>query len=207
MTFLEARDFLLRHRTEYEIAYRGFRWPRLEEFNWALDYFDPMARDNSRIGLWIIDDSGGETRLAFAELAERSNRVANFLRGAGVRRGDRVLLMLGNEAALWDALLACFKLGAVVIPSSVLLGPDDLRDRLERGAVRHVIAGEAHVERFASLGGGFTRIAAGGRATGETSPIAGWHSFEDAYETSMQFQPDGPTRAADPLLLYFTSGT
>jgi acetyl-CoA synthetase len=207
MTFLEARDFLLRHRTEYEIAYRGFRWPRLEEFNWALDYFDPMARHNSRIGLWIVDDSGAETRLTFAELAERSNRVANFLRGAGVRRGDRVLLMLGNEAALWDALLACFKLGAVVIPSSVLLGPDDLRDRLERGAVRHVIAGETHVEKFASLGGGFTRIAAGGRAAVETASIAGWHSFEDAYEAPTQFQADGPTRAADPLLLYFTSGT
>jgi acetyl-CoA synthetase len=206
MTFLEARDFLLCHRTEYEIAYRGFRWPRQELFNWALDYFDLMARDNSRIGLWIVDDSGLEVRLSFAELAERSDRVANFLRALGVRRGDRVLLMLGNEAPLWDALLACFKLGAVVIPSSVLLGPDDLRDRLERGAVRHLIAGEAHIEKFASLGEGFTRIVVGGHGVGETARLAGWCSFEEAYQASAQFQSDGPTRGADPLLLYFTSG-
>src|SRR6516165_6095005 len=116
MTFLEARDFLLRHRTEYEIAYRGFSWPRLEEFNWALDYFDPMAHGNPQTGLWIVDDAGRETGLTFAELSERSNRVANFLRAAGVRRCDRVLFMLSNEAPLWEALLACFKLGAVVIP-------------------------------------------------------------------------------------------
>src|SRR5215472_9215834 len=162
MTFLEARDFLLRHRTEYELAYRGFRWPRLEEFNWALDYFDLMACGNPQTGLWIVDEGGRETRLTFAELAERSNRVANFLRASGVCRGDRVLLMLGNEAALWEALLGCFKLGAVVIPTTVLLGPDDLRDRLERGAVRHVIAGAGHAEKFVSLGGNLTRIAVGG---------------------------------------------
>ena len=99
MTFLEARDFLLQHRTEYEIAYRGFSWPRTEEFNWALDYFDPMARGNPQIGLWIVDEAGRETRLTFAELAERSNRVANFLRAAGVRRCHRVLLMLGVLSA------------------------------------------------------------------------------------------------------------
>jgi acetyl-CoA synthetase len=204
MTFQEARDFLLRHRGEYEIAYRGFRWPRLGEFNWALDYFDNMARGNSQVGLWIVDESGGETRLTFAELAERSSRVANSLRVLGVRRGDRVLLMLGNEAPLWEALLACFKLGAVVIPTSTLLGPDDLRDRLDRGAVRHVIAGAAHLEKFASLGGGFTRIAACAKAADET---AGWYRFEDAYQAPAQFQTEGATRADDPLLLYFTSGT
>ena len=208
MTFLEARDFLLRHRTEYEIAYRGFSWPRLEEFNWALDYFDPMACGNPQTGLWIVDEAGCETRLTFAELAERSNRVANFLRASDVRRGDRVLLMLGNEAPLWEALLGCFKLGAVVIPTTVLVGPDDLRDRLERGAVRHVIAGAAHAEKFVSLGGGFTRIAVGGKSAGEAAcPTSGWHRFEDAYNAPAEFQPDGPTRATDPLLLYFTSGT
>ena len=208
MTFLEARDFLLRHRTEYEIAYRGFSWPRLEEFNWALDYFDPMACGNPQTGLWIVDEAGRETRLTFAELAERSYRVAIFLRASDVRRGVRVLLMLGNEAPLWEALLGCFKLGAVVIPTTVLVGPDDLRDRLERGAVRHVIVGAAHAEKFVSLGGGFTRIAVGGKSAGEAAcPTSGWHRFEDAYNAPAEFQPDGPTRATDPLLLYFTSGT
>src|SRR5947209_14583655 len=111
--FVAAPDFLLAHRTDYETAYREFEWPRMDEFNWALDYFDAMAAGNSRTALWIVDDNGAETRLTFAEMAERSNRVANYLRCQGVRRGDRLLLMLGNEAPLWDTLLAAFKLGAV----------------------------------------------------------------------------------------------
>jgi acetyl-CoA synthetase len=77
--FLEARDFLLAHRRDYERAYRDFRWPALDRFNWALDYFDPMARGNDRLGLWLVDEGGGETKLTFAELAERSDRVANWL--------------------------------------------------------------------------------------------------------------------------------
>ena len=58
--FLEARDFLVAHRSDYATAYRDFRWPVLDRFNWALDYFDPMARGNDRPALWIVDEGGGE---------------------------------------------------------------------------------------------------------------------------------------------------
>src|SRR5882757_7355515 len=86
--FLAARDFLLAHREDYEAACAGFRWPALDTFNWALDYFDLHARDNSRTALWVVDDDGADTRISFADMAERSNRTANFLRGVGVARGD-----------------------------------------------------------------------------------------------------------------------
>jgi acetyl-CoA synthetase len=198
--FLKARDFLLSHRTGYEFAYRHFEWPQLHEFNWALDYFDAMAAGNNKPALWVVDESGAEFRLSFAEMSQRSHRVAQFLRELGVRRGDRMLLMLGNEVALWDTLLAACKLGAVVIPAATLLAPEDLQDRLDRGAVRHVIVGAAHTGKFAALAGVYTRICAGGSA-------AGWHSLEDAYRQSGAFTPQGVTRATDPLLLYFTSGT
>lgn len=203
--FLEARDFLLANRTEYQTAYTGFRWPILDDFNWALDYFDAMASGNSRTALWIADEEDVEIRISFAEMSERSNRVANFLRASGVARGDRVLVMLGNEVPLWETLLAAFKLGAVVIPATGLLGPEDVRDRLERGGVRHVIAGAMHAgkveqaARSASLPP-FSRISVGGS-------VSGWLNFEDAYQHSAQFEPDGPTHASDPMLLYFTSGT
>jgi len=198
--FLKARDFLLSHRADYEVACRNFHWPELGEFNWALDYFDVMAARNTKPALWVVDESGAEFRLSFAEMSQRSNRVANYLRGLGVRRGDRILLMLGNEVALWDTLLAACKLGAVVIPAATLLGPEDLQDRLDRGAVRHVLVGAGHTGKFASLAGVYTRICVGG-------PAAGWHSLEDAYQQSGAFVPEGVTRASDPLLLYFTSGT
>ena len=72
--FLRARDFLLAHRTDYDAAYQGFEWPRVERFNWALDYFDLLAAGNSRTALWILEENGTETRLSFAELSERSSR-------------------------------------------------------------------------------------------------------------------------------------
>ena len=89
-SFLAARDFLVRYREDYATAYRDFRWPQLDRFNWALDYFEPMARGNAQPALWLVDEGAGETKLSFAQLSERSNRVANFLRGHGVRRGDRI---------------------------------------------------------------------------------------------------------------------
>jgi acetyl-CoA synthetase len=198
--FIEARDFLLRHRTDYGTAYREFQWPRLERFNWALDHFDAMARGNDRAALVIADEEGPETRLSFAELAERSDRVANHLRALGVARGDRVLLMLGNVAPLWECMLAAMKLGAVIVPATTLLTRNDLADRFARGRVRHVVAAAENAAKFADLPGGYTRIAVGGEA-------AGWLPYEAAYGAPSDFAPEGETRASDPLLLYFTSGT
>jgi acetyl-CoA synthetase len=198
--FLASRDFLLKHRTDYATAYRGFHWPELTHFNWALDYFDAMAAGNERPALWVVDENGSETKLSFAELSDRSNRVANFLRAIGVKRGDRILVMLGNEAALWDIMLAVTKLGAVLIPATTLLTPEDLRDRLERGQVRHVIVGAANAGKFETLAGDYSRLGVGGN-------VPGWSAFEEAYGHDPSFSPDGPTRVDDPLLLYFTSGT
>jgi acetyl-CoA synthetase len=198
--FVEARDFLLAHREDYATAYRDFRWPVLDRFNWALDYFDPMAEGNDRAGLWIVEEGGGESRLTFAELALRSSRLANHFRALGVRRGDRLLMMLGNVVPLWECMLAAMKLGAVVIPATTLLNRDDLVDRFARGRVRHVVAGAENAGKFADLPGDYTRIAVGGVASG-------WTSWEAGYDAPAEFVPDGETRATDPLLLYFTSGT
>ncbi len=196
--FSEARDLLLRHRDDYERAYAEFCWPELDEFNWALDWFDTIATDET--ALWIVEEGGSEQKLSFSELSARSNRVANHLRDLGVARGDRVIVMLGNQVELWETLLAAMKLGAVVIPATTLLGPEDLLDRVERGRAGHVVVGAADAGKFDAVPGDFTRIAVGGAPEG-------WLAYEDAYRASASFEPDGPTRASDPLLLYFTSGT
>ncbi|TFY84967.1 AMP-dependent synthetase [Pseudomonas nabeulensis] len=198
--FLAARDFLLAHRTDYATAARDFRWPQLDVFNWALDYFDVMAEGNSADALWIVEEDGSEQRYSFQQLATRSNQVANHLRSLGVRRGDRVLLMLGNDVALWDTMLAAFKLGAVVIPATALLNADDLRDRIERGQVRHLVVGEAHVSKFDGLADGCSRVCVG------EAPV-GWVAHNAAFEHPEHFEAEGQTRATDPVLLYFTSGT
>ena len=199
--FLTARDFLMRHGEDYDRAYEGFRWPALTQFNWALDYFDHIDGAGSRQALRIVGDAGGDTRLSFADLSRRSNRVANHLRALGVRRGERILLMLGNVIPLWECMLAAMKLGAVVIPSTTLLGRDDLADRISRGRVGTVIAPAAETAKFADLARGLRCIAVGEGATG------GWHDYEEAGRAAEVYRPDGPTAASDPMLLYFTSGT
>ncbi|HUB94684.1 MAG TPA: AMP-binding protein [Stellaceae bacterium] len=193
--FLAARDLLIRHRTDYERAVAEFRWPTLDRFNWALDHFDRLP--DAAMALWLVGDS--DEKVTFGSLKRRSNQVANHLRRLGVRRGDRVLLLLPNMLALWEAMLALMKLGAVVIPATTLLAEADLKDRFERGRIRHAIVPAALAERFASLPGDYTKIAVGG--------APGWHRFEDAYDASEAFSPEGATQAGDPLLLYFTSGT
>jgi acetyl-CoA synthetase len=199
--FLTARDFLMRHREDYDRAYAEFRWPALTQFNWALDYFDRIDGAETRDALRIVDDAGGDTRLSFADLSRRSNRVANHLRALGVRHGERILLMLGNVVPLWECMLAAMKLGAVVIPSTTLLGRDDLADRISRGRVGTVIAPAAETTKFAELARGLCCISVGEGATG------GWHDYEEAGRAADVFQPDGPTAVSDPMLLYFTSGT
>ncbi|WP_340682167.1 AMP-binding protein [Amycolatopsis coloradensis] len=202
-TFRDARDYLQAHREDYETAYRDFTWPRPAEFNWALDWFDVVAADpanQDRYALWIVEEDGIENRWTYPEMARRSNQVANWLRSLGVARGDRLILMLGNQGELWQTILAAIKLGAVIIPASTLLGPADLTDRVERGAAKHVVIRSVDAHKFENVEGGYTRIAVG-------EPVEGWRSFVDAYEEAGTFTPDGPTAAEDPLLLYFTSGT
>ena len=198
--FLAARDFLLAHRTEYDLADRGVEWPRLEHFNWALDYFDAMASGNDRPALRIVRDDGSDRSYSFAELSRRSNQVANALRLLGARRGDRLLLMLPNVVETWETILGCMKLGVIVIPATPQLTPRDIADRFERGAVRHVVTDRDGAGKFAALAGEYTRLIVG-------ADLPDWRRFELAHEAPDDFTPDGDSRASDPLLLYFTSGT
>jgi acetyl-CoA synthetase len=207
-TFQDARAFLLEHRTDYDAAVKGFRWPDPVPFNWALDWFDAELAQNAdskdRAALWIVDAaSDKQTKLSFATLSRRSNQVANLLRAQGLTRGDHLLLLLGNVVPLWETMLAAMKLGVVVIPATTLLTPDELQDRLDRGRAKVVVASQDQVAKFASLHAeNLIRIVVGASAAQD-----GWLPFETAAEFPESFTPDGPTKADDPMLLYFTSGT
>jgi acetyl-CoA synthetase len=201
-TFREARDFLLAHREDYDTAYARFRWPKFERFNWALDWFDAVAAGDRRnqTALHVAYEDGRQEKLTFAELADRSNRIANRLRGLGVRRGDRVLVLLGNVPPLWETALALMKLGAVSIPATPLLTPQDVADRVARARVRHVVCAASLAAKMDPACGDCTRVSVGGS-------VPGWREYEQGYEEPPAFRPDGETRSGDPLQLYFTSGT
>ena len=198
--FVAARDFLQQHRLDYDTAFRDYRAPQLDACNWALDYFDVAAQGNDTAARWVVADDGSEQKVSYAAMAARSNQVANHLRALGVRRGDRVMLMLPNRVELWETMLAGIKLGAVLVPTTMLVSTGDLVDRMERGHVAHVIVQSSEAAKFAGVDGDYTKIAVG-------APVAGWHDFAASGAASATFAPDGVTLASDPLLLYFTSGT
>ena len=200
-SYKAARDFLIAHRTDYAAAYAGFRWPEMQQFNWALDWFDAELASGARADdAALIITGAGAARLSFAELSAGSNRVANGLRALGVRRGDRILLMLGNVAPLWEAMLAAMKLGAVVVPATTLLTAADLAERVARARVRFVIAAVEDAAKLDGLPASVPRITVGGAAPGCID-------YATLQLAPAEFVPDGPTDADDPMLLYFTSGT
>ncbi|MFL0288108.1 AMP-binding protein [Mycobacterium sp. SMC-21] len=199
-----ARDRLVASIGDYSQAVDSFSWPRLTgTFNWATDWFDVIARSPERAGqtaLWITEEGGDEQRYTFAEMADRSDQVATWLQSLGVGKGDRVIVMLGNQVELWESMLAVAKLGAVVMPTTGALGPADLADRITRGGAGFVVTNATDADKFASVDGQYTGIVVG-------DAVPGWHRYADAYQAVSA----GPFRAVtdvdDPLLVYFTSGT
>jgi acetyl-CoA synthetase len=209
ISYRQARDQLLELRADYGKAVDTFAWPELgDRFNWAVDWFDGFARESAAPGLIIVEQDGGAAQFEFAELSHRSDQVARNLAEAGVRRGDRVMLMLGNQVELWESMLGIMKLGAVTLPTTTALGTADLADRLARTGARHVIADTSQAAKLDALSGsvpgGLTVV---GVDAGSGSLPAGWLDYRDAYAITAPGIEHPGTAPGDPLLLYFTSGT
>ncbi|WP_159674812.1 AMP-binding protein [Streptomyces mexicanus] len=202
--FRRGRDLLLELRADHEAARRAFTWPRPAHFNWALEWFDVIAQDNRRTALELIGPDGRDQRISYQDLATRSDQLANWLTRTGVRRGERVLIVLGAQVELWETLLACLKTGAVAIPTYTSLTRKEAADRIRRGRVRHVVCRSDLAPLFEGDDLGphtlTTRIAVG-------PAVHGWHPYDDSYEAATSYLPTGPTPAGDPAFAYFTSGT
>jgi acetyl-CoA synthetase len=213
--FRAARDRLLALHSDYHQARREFVWPQFTEFNFALDWFDQIAADPEKANnpaLVIVEQDGSATRRSFADLAARSNQVANWLRSQGMRRGDRMIVMLGNQVELWELMLAGIKLGIVLIPTTTLMGPEDLAERVERGGAGWAAVGRSNIRKFAGVPGDYRliEIGEGGAAATigtKTAANAEALQYTDSTTAAVTFTADAPTQADETLLLYFTSGT
>ena len=198
--FRQARDLLLSTSTDPERAHREFSWPDLgPHFNWAVDWFDAIAEGNEKTALWVADEDGREWRVSYDQMRRRSNQVANWLLSLGVKRGDFVMLMLDNRVELWEAMLAIMKVGAVILPTSIVLGTRDLDERIERANIRVVIADGTDAQKFDPIDRDLIRIVVG-------SEREGWASFQDV-DRFPDTAPGVVVDSDDPAIVYFTSGT
>ncbi len=207
--FRAARNELLAWRGDHRAAVSGFRWPDVGgRFNWAVDWFDAIARGNDKPALVILEEADvtegrGASSWTFDELARRSDQVAAWLAAHGVRKGDAVIVMLGNQVELWESMLGIIKLGAVIMPTTTAVGAADLRDRIARGRARFVIANLADTATFVDVPGDYVKVAV---TRGAEAP-QGWASLDAAYRLDPPPAEHPGTAPGDPLLLYFTSGT
>ena len=198
-SYRAARDLLLDLRSDLDRARAEFRWPDVgERFNWAVDWFDEIARGNDMPGLVILEEDGRTTTRTFDELARRSDQVAAWLTAQGVRRGDAVIVMLGNQVELWESMLTIM----VIMPTTTAVGPSDLVDRINRGGARWVLCNESDTGKFDGVHGDYRRL-----SVGEVSGSPGWANLHEAYELDAPPTPHPGTSPSDRLLLYFTSGT
>jgi acetyl-CoA synthetase len=203
--YRSARDQLLGLRGQQVLACAKFRWPDLgDRFNWAVDWFDAIARGNDRPALVVVQADGSSVSRSFDELAVRSDQLAAWLGARGVGRGDPVIVMLNNQVELWEAMLAVMKAGAIILPTTTAAGTTEIQDRLTRGGARHAICNAADASKFASTalagaGGEFGRFAVGA--------ADGWPDLTEAFGAPVPPAAHPGTAPGDPLLLYFTSGT
>lgn len=190
-------------------ADRHFEWPQFETFNFALDWFDALGRDPVRANqpALILTGDSGTQQLTFAELSKRSTQVAGWLQAQGVSRGDKFLIMLENEVELWEAMLAAIKIGAVILPTTVMLDASAVASRIQRAGVSWALTNQDNAYKFAELSAyGVDVDGLGVFVTGEPH-VAQTKRYADAYASTDAFVVDGPTPADAEMLVYFTSGT
>ncbi|WP_338750591.1 AMP-binding protein [Janibacter alittae] len=198
--YRQARDQLLDLRGRADEAREQFVFPDVgEQFNWAVDWFDAVARGSDRPALILVEEDGSTVEITFDEMAVRSDRVAAWLAGRGVTKGDPVIVMLGNQIELWETMLGLMKLGAVVMPTTTAAGSADLSDRITRGRTRFVIANASDTGTFTDVPGDYGRISVGA--------ADGWSDIRAAQEVEAPPVQHPGTAPDDPLLYYFTSGT
>jgi acetyl-CoA synthetase/medium-chain acyl-CoA synthetase len=187
---------------DYRETYRAFRLEVPERFNWAYEVFDHWAEDPGKVAMVHVGPDGQARELTFRRLAERSQRVANALAGLG-RPGDRVFVMLPRLAEWWEIILGCIRGCLVSVPGTTLLTAKDIAYRINTAGATIAITDVENVEKVEAARKDcpdLRHLVVVGRA-------AGWRGYEDLLQAAAPAAPHPRNPSADPLMLYFTSGT
>ena len=180
-----------------------------DNFNFAYDIIDKYGEmEPDRRALMWVDLQGNEKLLTYGDLSKLSNRAANMFRGWGIKKGDKVMLVLKRNYQYWYAIIGLMKIGAIAIPATHMLTTKDFHYRFQAADVSGVIAtAHAKVAHYIDeadelLGDRRLRVKAIVNGTHE-----GWHEFDSEIEQYPDVLERIPTKADDLHLLYFTSGT
>ncbi len=189
--------------TNYEAAYAAFRWELPPTFNFGRDVVDALAAaEPDKLALiWSgeLDGVSAERRFSFGAIARLSSQLANLLAGQGVRRGDRVMVMLPRLPQWQIGMVACLKLGAIPIPCIDMLTEKDVLYRAAHSGAVAAITTRAQTAKFADATGVYARIAVGG--------APGWLDFDATVASQSTYFECADMGLEEPALLYYTSGS
>lgn len=195
--------------TDYEAERRAFHLEVPEYFNFAIDVIGKWAGDPNKLAMLWIGQNGEERYLTFAHFAERSSRAANAFTALGIKKGDRVLVMLPRVPEWWESVLGLMKIGAIPIPCTTLLTPKDIQFRAEVSEATGFITDSEGAVKFDQVRSECPTI----KVALEVEPNAdvarreGWTSYHQVVEEASPEFTGPKTRSDEPCLVYFTSGT
>src|SRR5687768_5992093 len=189
----------------YEELYTSFRWSVPERYNMARACCGQWAEDRARFALYWEDESGATAAYSFWDIQQAANRLSNALAALGVKRGDRVAIILPQRPETAIAYIAVFQIGAIALPLSHLFGPDALEYRMEHAEASIAIVEPTTIANLWAVKDRLTHlrhvIGVGGAR--ETS-VHGWDAL--LAQSASRYAPV-ETSAEDPALIIYTSGT
>ena len=190
----------------YEETFRDFQLEVPEFYNFGFDVVDRWAEDRTKLALISVDPTGQQIQQhTFWDLKVQSNRFANVLRGLGVEKGDRVLVMLPRVPQWYVVLLGLIKIGAVPMPTTTLCTPRDIEYRVNQAEATLAITDEENAPKLEEAAGNCPSLKS---LMSIDSSKRGWVDYEaEMAQASSRLEDVELTRSDDPLLIYFTSGT
>ncbi len=190
----------------YRKQVEAFQWNLPDRFNFGRDVVDRHAENPTRPAVLWRNADGLERRLSFLEVARGSNRVAHAFRSRGLRAGDPVVVMLPRIPEWQLVTLGALKAGLLVIPSSTLLRPKDIAYRVQHSRAVAIVTTR---EQAAVVDSVRSELDSVRHYFAQDAPdVEGWTDLGPAIEAEPDDDSAGcATRASDPALVYYTSGT